>query len=160
MSATELLANASNYFIAILAAGFALLCFLRDKAGATFAGVTLFFFFMGNFYFPFLISWDEERIFRYPIWFFHELSWMALIAYLGLKDIVSMKQSIVGQLFAIPLLCVNAFRGMDFHYMGLFASQSGYQLIYPICELAIVLLCWLPIFVYLKNKLFAKPQLA
>ena len=69
-----------------------------------------------------------------------------------------MKQSIAGQLLGVPLLAVNFFRGLDYHYMDLFASTNAYRLVYPLCEVSIVFLCWLPIFVYLKNKLFAKLQ--
>ncbi|WP_372770537.1 hypothetical protein [Pseudoalteromonas sp.] len=158
MSINELLIALGSYHTLLVVISFLLLVALKQKQGAIFAGTTAFFFLLANFYFPYLLEWDSGNIYRYFVWVFHDVLWMGVIAYLGLNDKVSWRQSVFGQLFCIPILALNAFRAMDKYFIKLEVGLAPYQFIYPVFETAIVALCWLPIFVYLKNKLFAKPQ--
>lgn len=136
---------------------FVLIC-IRDSKGYVFSGVSAVFYFTGILYFPYLIEWDTQNFYRYYVWFLHELSWMGVIAYLGFKDKVYWRQSVLGQLLCLPILTMNFFRALDMSFSQFNFSLTPYQFIYPVFEIAIVALCWLPIFVYVKNKLFAKPQ--
>ena len=158
MSIKELLIALGSYHTFLVIASFVLLVLLKQKQGAVFAGTTAAFFLLANFYFSYLIEWDSGNLYRYFIWLLHDVIWMGTIAYLGLKDKVSWRQSVLGQLFCIPIIGLNAFRAMDMGFNSFNFSLAPYQFIYPVFETAIVALCWLPIFVYLKNKLFAKPQ--
>ena len=154
----ELLIALGSYHTILVITSFLLLVALKQKQGVVFAGITAFFFLFANFYFPYLIEWDSENLYRYFIWLLHDLAWMGCIAYLGLKDKVSWRQSVLGQLFCIPIICINAFRAMDMGFNSFNFSIAPYQFIYPVFETAIVALCWMPIFVYLKNKFFVKSQ--
>lgn len=158
MQLNELLILLGSYHTLLVILSFILLVILKQKQGAIFAGITAFFFLLANFYFPYLIEWDSTNLYRYFVWLTHDVIWMGTIAYLGLKDKISWRQSVLGQLFCIPIICLNAFRAMDMGFNSFNFSITPYQYIYPVFETAIVALCWLPIFVYLKNKLFAKPQ--
>lgn len=160
MNLNELLILLGSYQTLLVVISFLLLVALKQKQGAIFAGTTAFFFLLANFYFPYLIEWDSGNIYRYFVWVFHDVLWMGLIAYLGLNDKISWRQSVLGQLFCIPILALNAFRAMDKYYIKLDVGLAPYQFIYPVFETAIVALCWMPIFVYLKNKFFVKPQTA
>ena len=158
MPIKELLIVLGSYHTSLVIIAFILLVALKQNQGAIFAGITAFFFLLANFYFPYLIEWDSENLYRYFIWLLHDLAWMGCIAYLGLKDKVSWRQSVLGQLFCIPIICLNAFRAMDMGFNSFNFSLAPYQFIYPVFETAIVALCWMPIFVYLKNKFFVKSQ--
>ena len=158
MNLNELLILLGSYQTLLVVISFLLLVALKQKQGAIFAGATAFFFLLANFYFPYLIEWDSGNIYRYFVWVFHDVLWMGLIAYLGLNDKISWRQSVLGQLFCIPILALNAFRAMDKYYIKLDVGLAPYQFIYPVFETAIVALCWMPIFVYLKNKFFVKSQ--
>lgn len=158
MNLIELLVLTGNYYTSMIFIAAIILFLLKDKESALFAFITFVFFFVGITYYPFLIEWDSNKLYRYPIWILHDTLWMGLIAYLGLKDKINWRQSVLGQLFCIPLLAVNFFRALDMQFIQMYISTTAYRIVYPLCEVAIVLLCWLPIFVYLKNKFFVKSQ--
>lgn len=125
---------------------------LRDRQGMRFAAVTTFFYILANLYFDYLIAWDSANLYRYFVWFSHDLLWMATIAYFSLRDKLELKQSVLGQLLCLPILCLNLLRAIDMATGQFNFSLTPYQIIYPVCETAIVVLCWLPVVVALKAK--------
>jgi len=158
MSINELLVAFSNYSALLVFFSFIILVMLRKKQGAIFSGVTALFYCIGILYYPLLVEWDSGNIYRYFVWISHEVLWMGCIAYLSLNDRITWKQSVIGQLFSLPLIIVNVFRAMDTQFIKNDVAVDVFRMVYLSFETGIVLLCWLPIFVYLKNKLFTKPQ--
>ena len=160
MNLNELLISLSSYHTILVSISFAVLILLKRRQAALFAGVTAFFFLAANLYFPYLLEWDSGNIYRYFVWIFHDVAWMGTIALLGLRDKITWRQSVLGQLLCIPILALNVFRAMDKYFIKLDVGLAPYQFIYPIFETAIVALCWLPIFVFVKNKFFSRSQTA
>ncbi len=149
----QLLVSLGSYLTAILFVATLAFLILKETSYALMAGITWLFFFLGTQYYPYLIAWDVERIYRYPIWILHDFTWMAIIAYLGIKDRIAMWQSIYCQLLALPLLFLNFFRAIDVQLLEVMFTTPVYRSLYPVCETAIVLLCVAPIFHCVKRKI-------
>ena len=71
------------------------------KLGALrFVCITSAFFLFGAFIYEPLKAFDKDiNIYRYVVWAFNDIAWMALIAYLGLKDKVYFYK---GDLMIVP----------------------------------------------------------
>lgn len=159
-SINDLLIKLGSYNTLLVVLSFLILLGLNDKQSMRFSGVTAAFYIIANLYFDYLLAWDAANLYRYFVWFSHDLLWMGVIAYLGLRDKVNFQQSVFGQLLCLPILCLNLLRAIDMAVGKFNFSLAPYQVIYPICESAIVVLCWVPIFVALKNKLLQRQLVA
>jgi len=135
----------------------ALLCyFLATKQARLFSLITFIFFFVGSSLNNFLIEIDPEFLYRYIVWSFNDIAWMAIIAYLTMKDKIHLWQSIAGQLIVLPAPLLQLVRLVDIHYFNLSYTDYIYKSLLPLINMATVALCFAPLFVvftqYLKNK--------
>ena len=134
-----------------------LLYFFSDKPSYRFALVTFCFFFIGVLFSDLVKEFDYKvYIARYIFWASIDLSWMAVIAYLTIKDKIHFWQSILGQLIVLPAPLLQLVRLVDRHYFDLSYTNYLYVTILPMINTAVVVLCFSPLFVifsqYLKNK--------
>jgi len=135
----------------------ALLCyFLATKQAYFFSAITFIFFFVGSSLNNFLIEIDPEFIFRYIVWAINDIAWMAVIAYLTMKDKIHLWQSIFGQLIVLPAPLLQLVRLVDRHYFDLSYTDYFYRGLLPLINTATVFLCFAPLIViftqYLRNK--------
>ena len=63
-----------------------------------FSVITAAFFLYGTLIYSALKEFDDIFVWRYVVWAFNDIAWMAIIAYLGIKDKVYLWQSVLGQL--------------------------------------------------------------
>lgn len=126
---------------------------LKDRAALLFTLVTASFFVFGTLIYDELMRFDKGvYIYRYLVWAFTDLSWMALIAYLALKDKLYMWQSMMGQLLVFPAPLLQLWRVADRHLWDFsFHSTYLYKVGLPVINIATVVLCYLPIIIYLKK---------
>ena len=124
----------------------------KDWLAFRFALITAAFFLYGALIFSSLREFDEPYIWRYVVWAFNDLSWMALIAYLGIKDKVYLWQSVFGQLVVIGAPILQLFRLVDRHLWDLSYSTLMYQTLLPIINIATVVVCYLPLLYILMRR--------
>jgi len=125
----------------------------KDWLAFRFAVITAAFFLYGTLIFSSLRELDEPYIWRYVVWAFNDLAWMALIAYLGIKDKVYLWQSVLGQLVVIAAPLLQLFRVVDRHLWDLSYSTYMYQTLIPLINIGTVVVCYLPlIYLFIRNR--------
>ncbi|MDY6889340.1 MAG: hypothetical protein SVV88_17140 [Pseudomonadota bacterium] len=129
--------------------------FLRkDYLALRFVCITSAFFLFGAFIYEPLKTFDKDiNIYRYVIWAFNDIAWMALIAYLGLKDKVYLWQCVLGQLVVVMAPTLQLFRVVDRHLWDLSYSTLMYKTLLPLINISTVVVCYFPlIYILVKNK--------
>lgn len=134
-----------------------LLYVLKDKSSFRFAFITFLFFLTGVLFNDFIREFDYKvYVYRYIYWAANDITWMAVIAYLTIKDKIHLWQSILGQLIVLPAPLLQLVRLVDRHYFDLTYTDYIYTGLLPLINMATVTLCFSPLFVvfsqYLKNK--------
>ena len=124
----------------------------KDYLALRFVLVTAAFFLYGTLIYGGLIAIDESYIWRYVVWTFNDLAWMALIAYLGLKDKVHLWQCVLGQLVVIGAPILQLFRLVDRHLWDLSYSTYMYKTLLPLINVGTVIVCYLPLLYIFANK--------
>ncbi|WP_283710220.1 hypothetical protein [Pseudoalteromonas prydzensis] len=125
----------------------------KDWLAFRFVLVTAVFFLYGAVIYSSLREFDDPYIWRYVIWAFNDLAWMALIAYLGIKDKVYLWQSVLGQLVVIAAPLLQLFRLVDRHLWDLSYSTMMYKTLLPIINTATVVVCYLPlIYLFIRKR--------
>lgn len=124
----------------------------KDYLALRFVLVTAAFFLYGTLIYGGLISIDDPYIWRYVVWAFNDLTWMALIAYLGLKDKVHLWQCVLGQLVVIGAPILQLFRLVDRHLWDLSYSTYMYKTLLPLINIGTIVVCYLPLLYIFANK--------
>ncbi|MCQ8879118.1 hypothetical protein NQT69_13995 [Pseudoalteromonas shioyasakiensis] len=142
----------SNSWVFILSPGILIFYFRKDWPAFRFALITAAFFLYGTFIYSTLRELDEPYIWRYVVWAFNDLAWMALIAYLGIKDKVYLWQSVLGQLVVLGAPILQLFRLVDRHLWDLSYSTMMYKTLLPVINITTVVVCYLPLIYLLQRK--------
>jgi len=125
----------------------------KDYLALRFVCITSAFFLFGAFIYEPLKAFDKDiNIYRYVVWAFNDIAWMALIAYLGLKDKVYLWQSVLGQLVVIMAPILQLFRVVDRHLWDLSYSTLMYKTLLPLINISTVVVCYLPLIYILVKK--------
>lgn len=128
----------------------------KDFLALRFVLVTAAFFFYGTLIHDTLRELDEPYIYRYVVWAVNDLLWMALIAYLAIKDKVYLWQSVLGQLVVISAPILQLFRLVDRHLWDLSYSTYLYKTLMPLINTGTAIVCYLPL-IYLFMQRDRKP---
>jgi hypothetical protein len=150
----DLFYSSHAFFVGIAAV---LLYILKDKLSFRFAFITFCFFLIGVLLNDLIRELDYKvYVSRYIFWAANDIAWMGLIAYLTIKDKIHLWQSILGQLIVLPAPLLQLMRLVDRHYFDLTYTDFLYKGLLPLINMAVVVLCFAPLFViftqYLKNK--------
>ena len=125
----------------------------KDFCALRFTLLTAAFFLFGALIHSSIKEFDDGTyIYRYIIWAFNDLAWMALIAYLGLKDKVHLWQCVLGQLVVIGAPILQLFRLVDRHLWDLSYSTYMYKTLLPLINVGTVIVCYLPLLYIFANK--------
>ncbi|AXT29559.1 hypothetical protein [Pseudoalteromonas tunicata] len=139
---------------------FILLYFIRDSKGAFFSLITAVFFLYGSLTQSLVYEYDIDFIYRYIFWSINDLIWMGCIAYFAIKDRLYLWQSIIGQLVVVLSPILQIFRLLDRHLWDLSYSDAIYKTTLPLINLAVVVICFLPLFLVLSSRIKSNKQLA
>ena len=130
--------------------------FFRDIRAFRYSALCAMFYIWGNFTYPIIMKFDYSvYIYRYIYWAFSDIAFMAILAYFTLKDKVYLWQGIVGQIIVLPAPLLQLFRLVDRHFLDLSYSTHLYKTILPLVNTLSILICLLPVFYVVKNKLRA-----
>lgn len=125
----------------------------KDLCALRFTLITASFFLFGALIHSSLKEFDDGiYIYRYVVWALNDLSWMALIAYLGIKDKVYLWQCVLGQLVVIGAPILQLFRLVDRHLWELSYSTYMYKTLLPLINVGTVIVCYLPLLYIFVNK--------
>ena len=142
-----------NSWVFILSPAIFVFYLRKDWLALRFTLVTALFFLYGTLIYDSLREFDDAYIWRYVIWAFNDLAWMALIAYLGIKDKVYLWQSVLGQIVVIGAPILQLFRLVDRHLWDLSYSTMMYKTLLPIINIATVVVCYLPlIYLFIRKR--------
>ncbi|MBH0080350.1 hypothetical protein [Pseudoalteromonas sp. NZS11] len=141
-------------WVFILSPAIFIFYFRKDYLALRFALITAAFFLYGTIIHPYLKEFDNGiYVYRYLVWAFNDIAWMALIAYLGLKDKVYLWQCVLGQLVVIMAPILQLFRLVDRHLWDLSYSTYIYKTLLPFINIGTVIVCYLPlIYILTKDK--------
>jgi|TARA_B100001063_G_C16520240_1_gene431286 hypothetical protein len=143
----------SKSWVLILSPAILLFFILKDYLALRFAAITAAFFLFGTITYSSLMAFDDGiYVYRYLVWALTDITWMALIAYLGLKDKVHLWQCVLGQLVVIAAPILQLFRLVDRHLWDLSYSTVMYQTFMPLINIATVVICYLPLLYIFVNK--------
>nr|MDC2854837.1 hypothetical protein [Ningiella sp. W23] len=96
---------------------------------------------------------DGTYIYRYVVWALNDLSWMALVAYWGLKDKLHLWQCVLGQLVVIGAPILQLFRLVDRHLWDLSYSTYMYKTLLPLINIGTIIVCYLPLlYIFVNNR--------
>ena len=123
----------------------------KDWPALYFAVITAAFFLFGALIYSALKAFDDIYVWRYVVCAFNDIAWMALIAYLGIKDKVYLWQSALGQLVVIMAPILQLFRLVDRHLWDLSYSTYMYKTLLPLINVGTVVVCYLPL-IYLFTR--------
>lgn len=123
----------------------------KDWPALYFAVITAAFFLYGTFIYSTLKAFDDIYVWRYVVWALNDITWMAVIAYLGIKDKVYLWQSVLGQLVVIMAPILQLFRLVDRHLWDLSYSTYMYKTLLPLINIGTVVVCYLPL-IYLFTR--------
>ncbi|WP_405630926.1 hypothetical protein [Pseudoalteromonas sp. Ld20] len=143
-----------NSWVFILSPAIFVFYLRKDFFALRFVSITAVFFLYGTLIHDPLKNLDDGiYVYRYVVWAFNDLAWMALIAYLAIKDKVYLWQSILGQLVVLGAPILQLFRLLDRHLWDLSYSTMMYKTLLPIINIATVVVCYLPlIYLVLKKR--------
>ena len=142
----------SNSWVFIISPAIFLFYMRKDYLALRFALVTAAFFLYGTLIYDGLISIDDPYIWRYVVWAFNDIAWMALIAYWAIKDKVYLWQSVIGQLVVISAPILQLFRLVDRHLWDLSYSTMLYKTLLPLINIGTVVVCYLPLLYLFMRK--------
>ncbi|WP_105188111.1 MULTISPECIES: hypothetical protein [unclassified Pseudoalteromonas] len=149
----------NNSSAALIVPAIIVLAIIKDAKGIRFALLTAGFFLYGALIHEWIFSWDTQKFWRYVIWAGNDITWMAIIAYWGVRGKVHLWQSIMGQLIVVAVPFLQMWRLADRHLWDLsYNSAYLFKTIIPIINIATIVLCYLPIVYWLKAR--AKPTAA
>ena len=141
----------SNSWVFILSPAIFVFYLRKDWQAFHFTVITACFFLYGTLIHSSLREFDDIYIWRYVVWAFNDIAWMAIIAYLGIKDKVYLWQSVLGQLVVIMAPILQLFRLVDRHLWDLSYSTYMYKTLLPIINIGTVVVCYLPL-IYLFTR--------
>ena len=141
----------SNSWVFILSPAIIIFYLRKDWPAFYFAVITAAFFLYGTLIYSALKAFDDIYIWRYVVWAFNDIAWMAVIAYLGIKDKVYLWQSALGQLVVIMAPILQLFRLVDRHLWDLSYSTYMYKTLLPLINIGTVVVCYLPL-IYLFTR--------
>ncbi|MFU2511486.1 hypothetical protein [Pseudoalteromonas sp. ASV78] len=142
-----------NSWVFILSPAIFVFYLRKDYLALRFALVTAAFFLYGALIYDSLMSIDEGvYVYRYVVWAFNDIAWMALIAYLGIKDKLYLWQSVLGQLVVISAPILQLFRLVDRHLWDLSYSTMLYKTLLPLINIGTVVVCYLPLLYLFMRK--------
>ena len=142
-----------NSWVFILSPAIFVFYLRKDYLALRFALVTAAFFLYGALIYDSLMIIDEGvYVYRYVVWAFNDIAWMALIAYLGIKDKVYLWQSVLGQLVVISAPILQLFRLVDRHLWDLSYSTMLYKTLLPLINIGTVVVCYLPLLYLFMRK--------
>lgn len=125
----------------------------KDFCALRFTLLTAAFFLFGALMHSSIKEFDDGTyIYRYIIWAFNDLAWMALVAYWGLKDKVHLWQCVLGQLVVIGAPILQLFRLVDRHLWDLSYSTYMYKTLLPLINFGTIVVCYLPLLYIFVNK--------
>ncbi|MDN3485275.1 hypothetical protein QL989_07960 [Pseudoalteromonas sp. APC 3224] len=125
----------------------------KDFCALRFTLLTAAFFLFGALIHSSLKELDDGTyIYRYVVWALNDLSWMALVAYWGLKDKLHLWQCVLGQLVVIGAPILQLFRLVDRHLWDLSYSTYMYKTLLPLINVGTVIVCYLPLLYIFANK--------
>ncbi|MBB1293178.1 MAG: hypothetical protein ACJAVX_002973 [Pseudoalteromonas rhizosphaerae] len=124
----------------------------KDWLALRFTLVTGLFFLYGTLIHNSLRELDDPYIWRYVVWAFNDIAWMALIAYWAIKDKVYLWQSVIGQLVVISAPILQLFRLVDRHLWDLSYSTMLYKTLLPLINIGTVVVCYLPLLYLFMRK--------
>jgi len=125
----------------------------KDFYALKFISITAFFFFFGALIHSSLKEFDDDiYIYRYIVWAFNDIAWMALIAYLGIKDKIYLWQCVLGQLVVIGAPILQLFRLVDRHLWDLSYSTYVYKTLLPLINVGTVIVCYLSAYLYFNKR--------
>nr|WP_267135660.1 hypothetical protein [Pseudoalteromonas sp. L21] len=123
----------------------------NDWLAFRFSVITASFFLYGTLIHSSLSEFDDIFVWRYVVWAFNDIAWMAIIAYLGIKDKVYLWQSVLGQLVVVMAPILQLFRVIDIHLWDLSYSTYMYKTLLPVINIGTVVVCYLPM-IYLFTR--------
>lgn len=142
-----------NSWVFILSPALFVFFILKDFLAFRFTLITAAFFLFGSISYSSLIKFDDGiYIYRYLVWALTDITWMALIAYWGIKDKVYLWQCMIGQLIVIGAPILQLFRLVDRHLWDLSYSTVMYQTFMPLINVATVVVCYLPLIYIFFNR--------
>ncbi|MBB1310568.1 MULTISPECIES: hypothetical protein [unclassified Pseudoalteromonas] len=124
----------------------------KDWLALRFTLTTALFFLYGTLIHNSLRELDDPYIWRYVVWAFNDIAWMALIAYWAIKDKVYLWQSVIGQLVVISAPILQLFRLVDRHLWDLSYSTMLYKTLLPLINIGTVVVCYLPLLYLFMRK--------
>lgn len=139
-----------NYHLCIIIITFALAFSIRNKHWAVLTGITAI-----NYYVAFItvcdvVSFDDEKVWRYVIWISWEAIWMTVIYVLWQRKLVYQYQAVAVILLGLAGNLLQVFRFIDRHYFELAYSTPIYTTMAPAFNNLLVLVCLYPLVAYLK----------
>lgn len=143
-----------NSWVFILSPAIFIFYLRKDYLALRFVLITAAFFLYGTLIHNYLRDFDDGiYIYRYVIWAFNDIAWMALIAYLAIKDKIHLWQSVLGQLVVVCAPILQLFRLVDRHLWDLSYSTYIYKTLLPFINIGTVIVCYLPlIYILIKDK--------
>tara|TARA_Y100000782_G_scaffold115104_1_gene154676 strand:- start:1503 stop:1994 length:492 start_codon:yes stop_codon:yes gene_type:complete len=141
----------SNSWVFILSPAIFVFYIRNDWLAFRFSVITASFFLYGTLIHSSLSEFDDIFVWRYVVWAFNDIAWMAIIAYLGIKDKVYLWQSVLGQLVVVMAPILQLFRVIDIHLWDLSYSTYMYKTLLPLINIGTVVVCYLPM-IYLFTR--------
>lgn len=141
----------SNSWVFILSPAIFVFYIRNDWLAFRFSVITASFFLYGTLIHSSLSEFDDIFVWRYVVWAFNDIAWMAIIAYLGIKDKVYLWQSVLGQLAVVMAPILQLFRVIDIHLWDLSYSTYMYKTLLPVINIGTVVVCYLPM-IYLFTR--------
>ncbi|MCF7501559.1 MULTISPECIES: hypothetical protein [unclassified Pseudoalteromonas] len=140
-----------NSWVFILSPAIFVFYIRNDWLAFRFSVITASFFLYGTLIHSSLSEFDDIFVWRYVVWAFNDIAWMAIIAYLGIKDKVYLWQSVLGQLVVVMAPILQLFRVIDIHLWDLSYSTYMYKTLLPLINIGTVVVCYLPM-IYLFTR--------
>ncbi len=141
----------NNSWVFILSPAIFVFYIRNDWLAFRFSVITASFFLYGTLIHSSLSEFDDIFVWRYVVWAFNDIAWMAIIAYLGIKDKVYLWQSVLGQLVVVMAPILQLFRVIDIHLWDLSYSTYMYKTLLPVINIGTVVVCYLPM-IYLFTR--------
>ena len=140
-----------NSWVFILSPAIFVFYIRNDWLAFRFSVITASFFLYGTLIHSSLSEFDDIFVWRCVVWAFNDIAWMAIIAYLGIKDKVYLWQSVLGQLVVVMAPILQLFRVIDIHLWDLSYSTYMYKTLLPLINIGTVVVCYLPM-IYLFTR--------
>ncbi len=153
MSITELLHFILNWQMIIICCVCVYFFLRKDTPALLFSLVTLVSFLLSYIFTPIVFELDPNYVYRYIFWVFNDILWMAVIAFLAIKDKINVSISVMAQIAVIPAILMQLFRIVDIHILEISFISMLYKSIIPLSNSIIVLLCIFPLLSYIVGSI-------